>query len=477
MPTGTRRTYPPDLLKQAVTSINEGKSIQLPQKSLKLSKCFFAGITGWIYRNKKKKVGRQLALSNDTDVMIAEHLKTMAKWGFALGKSEVLDVIADYVQQNELVIRFKNSRPGNDWFKTRRIPTSDPFIIYHFYGLFEKEVHNLELSDQPQSIFNLDETSFSVDPSRVKRVSGIGQKAHRIAEASTRENTTVMACVSASGCVLPPMIAFKSSNLWSTWKVNVVRRENVSILKMPAHTTGVIQPLDSLKYTWDLELVKWYRENQRKMMKSEFVSVMCRVWSKGMKPENPSCQQLTDLIERSIKGTRIVCSITILTLKMNLHFGNKCIKITPNLNPSQNSNVGGGGSHSSVSPVQFLSFQKLLVGKMRRTESDKKTRESLDPQGCVITLEEWLRIASEKQAEKEKLVMLRKRNHNVLEENECEVMGLKYDSDKQTFKKIENDLSVVKMKDIVGKLPFPNTVGVGDRFKYYFEKIVNVFEP
>ncbi|KAJ8897758.1 hypothetical protein PR048_003108 [Dryococelus australis] len=118
--------------------------------------------------------------------MIAEHLKTMAKWGFALDKSEVLDVIADFVQQNVLVTRFKNSRPGQTLSlkklealdKTRRIATSDPLIIYHFHDLFEKEVHNLELLDQPQNILNLNEISFSVDPSCVKRVSEIGQKAY-----------------------------------------------------------------------------------------------------------------------------------------------------------------------------------------------------------------------------------------------------------------------------------------------------------
>ncbi|KAJ8897759.1 hypothetical protein PR048_003109 [Dryococelus australis] len=67
--------------------------------------------------------------------------------------------------------------------------------------------------------------------------------------------------------------------------------ENVSILKLSPHATDVLQPLHvscfkSLKYTRDLELVKWYCENQRKMTKSEFVSALCRVWNKGMKPEN-----------------------------------------------------------------------------------------------------------------------------------------------------------------------------------------------
>lgn len=671
-PTGTRRMYPPELLKQAVASVNEGKSIRATAEEFKIEKMFLCRHITKLREElneaeciTKKKVGGQLALSEENEVMIAHHLKTMAKWGFALGKSEVLDVIEEYVQQNELITRFKNNRPGNDWFvgfckrqklslkklealeKTRRIATSDPFIIYHFYNLLEKEVCKLELLGRPENIFNLDETSFSADPSRVKRLSGIGQKAHRIAEASSRENTTVMACVSASGRVLPPMIVFKSSKLWSTWRgeedlpgtmyacsengwmttdifqafftkfceqvierplllildghithldistVNIARRENVSILKLPAHTTDVLQPLDvscfkSLKYTWDLELVKWYRENQRKMTKSEFVSVLCRVWNVGLKPDNVIAGFTSTGIYPINRDKYPVDRFD--PEKYQRYKDEPALQeedvdqdhVSPEPQPSVSSssvleNNNSRPGPSTVSPVQSLSFEKLLLQKIKRTETEKKTRKRLDPKGCVITSEEW---TIETERKKEKLATSRKRDlggekkigekrqkqdvkdrptaqkgnmqvdleknetsddsednasnlndlvnsnssddidlcepeaddfiqlqnpeslnkgdfavasfkggkrgatmyryvvliQEVLEEDEFEVMGLKSDSDKQTFKKVENDISVVKKKDIVGKLPVPNIVGVGDRFKYYFDKIVDVFE-
>lgn len=154
-----------------------------------------------------KLPGHQLALGMETEILQAEHLKTMAKNGSALSKVEVLDLVKDYVEQNSLVgkLPFKNGRPGHDWYKNfckrhislkkreglekaRKLNTSDPFVIYEFYDLLEREIKVLQLEDKPSHIYNLDETS---DPSRIKMVSGIGQKAHRVQEGTGRENTSV----------------------------------------------------------------------------------------------------------------------------------------------------------------------------------------------------------------------------------------------------------------------------------------------
>nr|CAD7446458.1 unnamed protein product [Timema bartmani] len=54
--------------------------------------------------------------------------------------------------------------------------------------------------------------------SRVKLISAVGQKAYKQTERSGRDNTTVMACVSAAGKSLPPLVIYKGANLWTTWK-------------------------------------------------------------------------------------------------------------------------------------------------------------------------------------------------------------------------------------------------------------------
>nr|WP_253308817.1 hypothetical protein [Rickettsia endosymbiont of Ceutorhynchus assimilis] len=154
-----------------------------------------------------------------------------------------------------------------------------------------------------------------------------------------------MACVSASGCSLPPLIIFQGQNLWSSWKGNnelentmygvsekgwmttlifnewfakfctMVRdrpllvlldghlthldkhtielaiRENVTLLKLPAHSTDLLQPLDRgcfgpLKLKWSEKLIDWQRQNQRRLTKSEFADLLCSIWEEGISKKN-----------------------------------------------------------------------------------------------------------------------------------------------------------------------------------------------
>lgn len=180
--------------------------------------------------------GRKTALKPEMETDLSNKIKIMAKWGFALTKSEILNTIQSYVQENDLCTQFKNGRPGNDWFrgfcqrhklsqkkleqleKSRRKATSDPYIIYGFYDRLEQVLNDVDLMDKPAHIWNIDETSFSADPNRIRGVAGKGQKVHRYIEGSGKENTTVMACISAAGLLLPPLIIFQGAHLWSSWK-------------------------------------------------------------------------------------------------------------------------------------------------------------------------------------------------------------------------------------------------------------------
>ncbi|KAG5877167.1 hypothetical protein JTB14_014488 [Gonioctena quinquepunctata] len=67
---------------------------------------------------------------------------------------------------------------------------------------------------------------------------------------------------------------------------------------------------------------------------------------------------------------------------------------------------------------------------------------------------------------------------NVLhKENEIEVMSMKVsNTEKDVFRVDESDVSQVEMSAIIGKLPSPEILVVGDRVKYQFPKPVDVFE-
>ena len=162
----------------------------------------------------------------------------MARWGFALTTKEIKNVVADFVSENNITTPFnsKTGRPGKDWMTNflrrhnlsirnleklemnRRIATADPFIIYKFYDLLEEVITYLNIGDKPLHIYNLDETYLCSDPVRLKCVAGKGQKAHRNVQGSGKDNTSILACCSASGKLLSPLIIFPGQHLWTSWK-------------------------------------------------------------------------------------------------------------------------------------------------------------------------------------------------------------------------------------------------------------------
>lgn len=77
----------------------------------------------------------------------------------------------------------------------------------------EQELALLEIKNKPAQIWNLDETAFNFDPSRGKAVGEKGKLLHRNTQGSSRENTTVLACASAAGELLPPLIVFQANTI------------------------------------------------------------------------------------------------------------------------------------------------------------------------------------------------------------------------------------------------------------------------
>lgn len=67
--------------------------------------------------------------------------------------------------------------------------------------------------------------------------------------------------------------------------VELARKHNVTILKLPPHTSHLLQPLDvtvfkSFKSNWDAKLVEWQRHNVGvKLPKKVFSNLFAEVWN------------------------------------------------------------------------------------------------------------------------------------------------------------------------------------------------------
>ncbi|KAJ8909702.1 hypothetical protein NQ315_002742 [Exocentrus adspersus] len=302
--------------------------------------------------------GGRTSLSSEEEHRLVQGILTMEKWGFGLSRHEVLDIVQMYTKANNLKTKFKDGRPGEEWYLSfarrhklsikkpqaveyLRMSQVNPFIIYGFFELLTSKVDELNLTEKPQQIYNLDETSFSHDPKKTKVVGAVGRRSTRMISSAGRENTSVLICTSASGHKLPPLVIFKGKNVIESWLSQNVKDEMayaaskrgwmestifynwfkksflpnigkdrpvlliydghsthvspevcqlatdnaVTILKLPPHTTHVLQPLDvaifgPFKTSWDKHLVKWQRLNPRKRIpKKDFVELLNKVYN------------------------------------------------------------------------------------------------------------------------------------------------------------------------------------------------------
>ncbi|CAG4951809.1 unnamed protein product [Parnassius apollo] len=92
-----------------------------------------------------------------------------------------------------------------------------PYIIYPYFNLLEQALTELKLLDRPSHIWNVDETSFSKDPSKSKVVGIKGFTSTRTIASPGKDNTTVLLGCNALGEKTPPLKVFKGKNVWDEW--------------------------------------------------------------------------------------------------------------------------------------------------------------------------------------------------------------------------------------------------------------------
>lgn len=207
------------------------------------------------------KRGRKCEFSPEEERHMASRIKSLAQWGFGLTRTEILDAVQEYVKKNNLETHFRNGRPGLDWLEgfmkrhnlslkkpeildaSRRKATSDPFIIYEFYDLLKKVIVEKGLIELPAQIWNLDETSFCHDPTKLKIVGEKGKAAHRTTQGCGRANTSVLACVNAAGTLLPPLIIYEGKKYFTFILFFIVYllilRVNILLAQMIFRTTSL----------------------------------------------------------------------------------------------------------------------------------------------------------------------------------------------------------------------------------------------
>ena len=82
-----------------------------------------------------------------------------------------------------------------------------------YFDLLEKTLNEKGLLDKPNFIFNMDESGMPLDHKQLKRIATKGSKKVHGQASGNKSQVTIVACASAAGTVLPPMVIFKGERL------------------------------------------------------------------------------------------------------------------------------------------------------------------------------------------------------------------------------------------------------------------------
>ena len=299
-------------------------------------------------------------LTHSEEEELESFLIRCAQIGFAKTRSEVLVLVEKLMQS-----RGTTKTVTSGWWegfcrrhpkvalrtpaclsKARALATND-VTINQYLDILEEALRENHMLDKPCQIFNLDETGVPLDPKPLKIVAARGEKCPSSIGSGKKEQITVVACISAGGNYLPPMIIWNTKSLspgqtlgevpgtlhgfspkgwidqelfqlwfckhflryapstrplfllldghsshYSPDTIRLAAREKVIVFTFPPNTTHLSQPLDKgifgpLKTHWRNECHKYVRENPDKLInKYSFCSLFSNAWMKTMTASN-----------------------------------------------------------------------------------------------------------------------------------------------------------------------------------------------
>lgn len=227
--------YTDSVVEDALEAVRGGMSFKVAEVEF--------GVPHWVLHRLGKNnrllpvgSGSNPALTHDVEQVLEDCLIARSKMGYPCHRSEIKSLVQEYVKINNILTPFRDGLPGDDWFRgfmkrhtklslkkpeplqKSRMRARDPFVIHGFFEMIGDVYRDCGITNQSASlIFNTDESGFGSDPTQIRAIGEKGRPLNRIVDGSGRESTTVLACVSANGDFLPPLIVFKGMAVQPRW--------------------------------------------------------------------------------------------------------------------------------------------------------------------------------------------------------------------------------------------------------------------
>ena len=181
--------------------------------------------------------GRRPVTASPRTVLTSEEETKLVKWmvelskrGFGRTRNDLRDMVKRILDDRGEKTVFKDNRPGKAWIaaffkrhpelsermslalgKERAVVTRESLKSW-----FEEMKLNIDSVDptiltSPDRLFNADESGVSICPKTKKVISMTGTKHVYSVTSGSRQQVTVLACISAIGHYLPPLLIFPFS--------------------------------------------------------------------------------------------------------------------------------------------------------------------------------------------------------------------------------------------------------------------------
>ena len=230
--------------------------------------------------------------------------------------------------------------------KARALAT-DRESLDRYFDLLEETIAENNLKDKPGQIYNLDETGMPLNPKSLKTIHSCGDKNPYTVTSGRKSQISVLACVSASGQCIPPMViwdrkkmkmeltvgevpgtmngmspkGWMNRELFEKWfckhflcyalparpllllmdghsshysleAIKMAAEEGVLLFTLPPNTTHLVQPLDKgvfgpLKVCWRRTCQNYMSRHPGEVVHQfNFSRLFASTWFEAMTPKN-----------------------------------------------------------------------------------------------------------------------------------------------------------------------------------------------
>lgn len=216
-------------IKEALEAINNGMPIRTASKLFVVPRTTLQDRLAGRVDIDVFKTGRPSVLNPSEEETLVQWLIQLAKCGFPRKKSDLINSVKKIMKAENRPNPFKNDTPGQKWYElfmkrhpelsqrtpesinTARAIVTEEYIRKWFSDFLEflTKTNNLDILEDPNRIYNGDETSFQICPKSGKVIGPKGWKnIYDVKRGSEKETITVMIVISAAGEHVSPMVVF-----------------------------------------------------------------------------------------------------------------------------------------------------------------------------------------------------------------------------------------------------------------------------